>query len=219
MEVWGTVGVFVATSTSIVVAYLLWNRDERLATSRARQLGEPAAPTRPAVEMLHSLIAGLPPSRTRNEPHMSPPLPTVVPRRRAVAAVEFCIVAGVLFVLVLGMIELSRAMMVLGAVAHAARCAARAGAISPGTYSDATQAARTSLAAAGITATPTVTVTVNGAEVTDDDTFRAAATAGKVIAVKVSVLYANVSWLPAGSGFFLSASQSLSESASQSKEG
>ena len=40
---------------------------------------------------------------------MNRPFATAVPRRRAVAAVEFCLVAGVLFVLVLGMIEISRA--------------------------------------------------------------------------------------------------------------
>src|SRR5262245_5486564 len=134
--------------------------------------------------------------------------------RPGVAALEFCLVAGVLFVLLLGMIEISRAMMALGAVAHAARAGARAAAVTPGTHSDAVEAVRASLAAAGITSTPTIKVTVNGTEVIDDDTFKTAATPGATIKVQVSVRYADVSWLPAGTGFFLSAGQKLTEAAS-----
>ena len=139
--------------------------------------------------------------------------------RPGLAALEFCLVAGILFVLVLGMIEISRAMMALGAVAHAARAGARAGSVTPGTYTDAVQAAKDSLTAAGIPSTPTIKVTVNGTEVSDDQAFKTAATPGTVIKVQVSIVYADVSWLPAGSGFFLSAGQKLTEAASLAKEG
>ncbi len=140
-------------------------------------------------------------------------------RRPAAAALEFCLVAALLFALFLGMIELSRAMMALGAVANAARAATRAGAVTAGGYADIVSAAGTTLTAAKIGGTPEVVVTVNGTVVTSDQSFQAAAVPGATISVKVGVLYSNVSWLPAGTGMFLSPSQKLSETAVLCKEG
>src|SRR5438094_7091984 len=79
---------------------------------------------------------------------------------RGVVAMEFAIVASLLFILLLGMIEFGRAMMVLNVVSNAARTGARAGSLSSGSYSSATAAAGAVLTAAGITATPTYTVKV-----------------------------------------------------------
>ncbi len=141
------------------------------------------------------------------------------PRRCGAAAVEFCIVASVLFLIFLAMIEVGRAMMSLGAVANAARSAARTGATTVGTYTNTVSAAQTSLSQAGISATPQVTVVVNGTTVTDDSTFSANATPGVSVSVTVSVPYSGVSWLPAGTSLFLSSQQALSETSVLCREG
>jgi Flp pilus assembly protein TadG len=139
--------------------------------------------------------------------------------RPGAAAVEFCIVATLLLTLFLGMIEVGRAMMVLGAVANAARAGARAGAVPSGDYSAVTAGVQSTLDRSGITATAQVVVTVNGVEVTDDAAFKVSAVPGAPISVRVSVAYAGVSWLPAGTGLFLSSQQALAETAVMCKEG
>jgi Flp pilus assembly protein TadG len=139
--------------------------------------------------------------------------------RPGAAAVEFCIVAALLFTIFLAMIEVGRAMMVLGAVANAARVGARAGAVTGGDYSAVTSAVDTALGAASLNTSGQVTVTVNGVVVTDDNTFKANATAGVPVSVRVSVTYGSVSWLPAQVGLFLSAQQSLAETAVLCREG
>jgi Flp pilus assembly protein TadG len=152
-------------------------------------------------------------------PHQASRLLYDKSRRCGAAAIEFCIVASVLFLIFLGMIEVGRAMMALGAVANAARSAARTGATTAGTYSNSVSAAQTTLSQAGISATPNVTVVVNGVTVTDDATFATNATAGVSVSVTVSVPYSGVSWLPAGTGVFLSSQQSLSETSVLCREG
>src|SRR5207237_1025419 len=118
-------------------------------------------------------------------PLSSVPLPTssVLCRssRSGVVAMEFAIVASLLFTLLLGMIEFGRAMMVLNVVSNAARAGARAGALSSGNYTSATSAAGAVLTAAGITATPTYTVTVNNVPVTSDAAFQLAAVSGSAV--------------------------------------
>src|SRR2546423_7184850 len=99
-------------------------------------------------------------------------------KRSGVVAMEFAIVASLLFTLLLGMIEFGRAMMVLNVVSNAARAGARAGALSSGNYTSATSAAGAVLTAAGISATPTYTVTVNNVAVTSDAAFQLAAVSG-----------------------------------------
>src|SRR5437588_7312275 len=116
-----------------------------------------------------------------------------VPKRRGVVAMEFAIVASLLFILLLGMIEFGRAMMVLNVVSNAARAGARAGSLSSGNYASATAAAGAVLTAAGITATPTYTVTVNGIPVASDAAFQILAVSGSAVSVKVSVKYTDVS--------------------------
>src|SRR3954465_14085487 len=93
-------------------------------------------------------------------------------KRRGVVAMEFAIVASLLFVLLLGMIEFGRAMMVLNVVSNAARAGARAGSLSSGSYSSAPAAAGAALTAAGITTAPTYTVKVNGVAVNTDAAFQ-----------------------------------------------
>src|SRR3954467_14420170 len=110
-------------------------------------------------------------------------------KRPGVVAMEFAIVASLLFVLLLGMIEFGRAMMVLNVVSNAARTGARAASLSSGSYSSATAAAGAALTAAGITTAQTSTVTVNGFGVNTDAAFQLAATSGAAVSVKVAVKY------------------------------
>ncbi len=138
-------------------------------------------------------------------------------QRPAGAAVEFVLVASILFVLFLGMIEVGRAMMVLGAVGSAARSGARSGAVPSGDYSAITTAVNNSLGQS-LLAGATTTVTVNGTAVQDDTTFNAAVSSGAAISVSVSINYQQVSWLPAGTALFLSANQPLSETAVMRRE-
>jgi Flp pilus assembly protein TadG len=143
---------------------------------------------------------------------------TLVPERprRGAAALEFSIVAPLLLLIFIGLMEFSRAMTVLGILANAARSGARAGAITPGTYSDVRTAAQAALTPAGLAGAATIVVQVNSVTVTDDATFTAQVTAGSAVAVRVSVPYNNISWLPASR--FLTG-RTLAESAVMQKEG
>jgi Flp pilus assembly protein TadG len=132
---------------------------------------------------------------------------------------EFAIVCCLLFTCLLGVIELSRAMMVLNALANAARNGARAGAVTTGNYTAIVNTVNTSLSNATISASPTITVTVSGTPVSDDTTFTSTAVAGTTISVQVSVPYSAVSWLPAKVTVFLASGQVLSEAALMVKEG
>jgi Flp pilus assembly protein TadG len=139
--------------------------------------------------------------------------------RRGAAALEFCIVGALLFLIFLGMIEVGRAMMALGGIANAARTGARTGATTAGTYSATVAAVQTTLAQAGLDSSSQVTVTVNGVVVTDDASFSAHVVPGATVSVQVRVPYSSVSWLPAGTGIFLSPQQGLSETAVFCREG
>src|SRR5439155_2412369 len=106
------------------------------------------------------------------------------------AAVEFAIVAGLLFTIFLGMIEVGRALMALAAVSNAARAGARAGAVPTGSHTAVTDAVNSTLNGAGINVSPCpATVTVNGTVVTDDATFKAAATPGCSVSVQGRIPY------------------------------
>src|SRR6266446_4936662 len=89
------------------------------------------------------------------------PKPTSLPRRfgnrRGVAAVEFALVAPVFFVLVFGMIEYGRVVMVQQVLTNAVREGARNGVVNGSTTSGVTSAVNNYLTSAGIhTATVTV---------------------------------------------------------------
>src|SRR6476646_8698800 len=83
-------------------------------------------------------------------------------RRRGVAAVEFAVVASLLFLLLLGIIEIGRAMMVLEMLNNAARNGARIGTLQGSDNSTVTTAVTNALANAGFSGTGT-TIQVNGA--------------------------------------------------------
>ena len=106
-------------------------------------------------------------------------------RRFGVAAVEFAIVSPVFFILIMGMMELGRALMVQQVLTNASREAARTAVVGTATSSS-VQSAATSYAA---------NAKVNGttASVTPDP---ASAAPGTSLTVTVSVPYGNVTWVP-----------------------
>jgi Flp pilus assembly protein TadG len=133
---------------------------------------------------------------------------------------EFAIVVSLLFLIFLGMIEVGRALTVLGALSNAARLGARAGAITTGNYTAVTTAVTDALNQANLPAASCpVVVTVNGTAVTDDASFTAAATPGADVSVQVSIAVSTASWFPAGASFLLSSSQTLSETVVMRREG
>ena len=136
--------------------------------------------------------------------------------RRGAAALEFAVVAPLLLLIFIGLMEFSRAMTVLGILANAARMGARAGTITPGTYTDVHNAVVACLTQAGLAGSATLTVQVNGTAVTNDATFATLAVPGATVAVRVSLPYASISWLPASR--FLTG-KTLAEAAVMQKEG
>lgn len=129
--------------------------------------------------------------------------------RCGAAAVEFAVVAPLLFSVVLAILEFGRGMMVAETLTAAARAGCRAASLSGATTSIATNIVTSNLT--GITGT-TVTMTVNGATKNVSQSV-----SGDTVAVTVSVPYSSVSWLPTASSPYLK-SVTLSGSASMCRE-
>src|SRR5205809_603029 len=110
---------------------------------------------------------------------------TTRPNRRGAAAVEFAIVAPVLFLLFLGMIEFGRMVMVQQIITNAAREGARIAIIPGATTSQVVTAVNTYLTSTSIKGAT--------ATVSPDPT---SATYGSSITVNVSLPYTAVSWVP-----------------------
>lgn len=125
--------------------------------------------------------------------------------RRGVATVEFAIIAPLFFLLVLGCIELGRALMVQQILTNASRAGARTAVTLAGTEATAVAAA-TDFAEGASVAGVNVTVSPNPAN----------ADAGDMVTVTVSVPYDNVTWVPAP--WFLGGA-SLSATSVMRKEG
>jgi Flp pilus assembly protein TadG len=150
---------------------------------------------------------------TRRDPH---PCLSTCSRRRlrsgkrfanrcGAAAVEFAIVAPVFFLLVIGMIEIGRALMVQQVLINASRVGARQ-AVTAGATNSAVQAAVKDYATS--VAVPSVSVSV-----TPDP---AAAKSGDTMTVTTTVNYSSVSWL--GSPWYLGG-KTLTASSKMRKEG
>jgi Flp pilus assembly protein TadG len=108
--------------------------------------------------------------------------------RRGAAAVEFAIVAPVFFILVFGMIEYGRMVMVQQVITNAAREGARVGVLDGSAYADVQTAVNNYLIAAKIpTGSTTITVTPNPPS---------SQTTGNPVTVTVAIPFKNVSWLP-----------------------
>ena len=106
--------------------------------------------------------------------------------RRGVATVEFAIVAPLFFLLVLGCIELGRALMVQQILTNASRAGARVAVTLSGTKSAAIAAASDFAQGASVDS-------VNVDVVPDPS----AASAGEMITVTVTVPFEDVTWVPA----------------------
>jgi Flp pilus assembly protein TadG len=125
--------------------------------------------------------------------------------RFGVAAVEFAIVAPLFLLMIIGIIELGRGLMVKQVLINASRVGARQ-AVTLGATSSSVQSAVADYTAS--VAVPSVTVTVSPDP--------GAAVAGAPITVTTSVAFSSVSWLP--SPWFLGGT-TLSASSRMRKEG
>jgi Flp pilus assembly protein TadG len=130
--------------------------------------------------------------------------------RRGAAAVEFAVVAPVFFLMVFGMIEFGRAIMVKQVVTNASREGARLAVLdSPSpTASTVVSTVKNYMQNAGVSATA-ATVTINPSEPTT-------AGYGQPVTVTVQIPFSSVSWLP--KPLFLGASTQLSASTVMRRE-
>jgi Flp pilus assembly protein TadG len=106
--------------------------------------------------------------------------------RRGAAVVEFAVVSPVLILLLLGMIEYGRMIMVQQSLATAARVGARSAIVEETSASTAKNVVESFLAGVGVTGT---NITVSPSEISS-------LAHGKPITVAVSVPFSEVSWLP-----------------------
>jgi Flp pilus assembly protein TadG len=107
-------------------------------------------------------------------------------RRRGTAVVEFAVVLPLFFLLIFGMIEFGRMVMVQQVLTNSAREGARVGVLDGSTKSKVDAAVNNYLTAAGIS-NSTTTVSPNPPS---------SATSSGAVTVTVSVPFNSVSWLP-----------------------
>lgn len=107
-------------------------------------------------------------------------------QRLGAAAVEFAVVAPVFFVMVFGMIEFGRMVMVQQILTNASREGARVAVLDGATASNVSTQVQTYLTGAS----------VSGATVTINPTDPSTAGYGAPVTVTVSVPFSQVSWLP-----------------------
>ena len=108
-------------------------------------------------------------------------------KRRGAAVVEFAVVAPILFLLVFGMIEYGRLVMVQQVLTNATREGARKGVLDGSTTSEVETTVTNYLTSANI----------SGATVTISPNPPNSAGFGEPVTVSVSVPFDQVSWLPA----------------------
>lgn len=134
-------------------------------------------------------------------------------QRSGIAAVEFAIVVPIFFLLVIGMIEVGRAMMVQQILTNASREGARRAVLEQTTTSEATAYVMNYLEGCAIqTADATVAIEDStGASITN----LAAMTYGEPITVEVSIPHSSVSWLP--TSFFMGSSVMSASSTMQTE--
>jgi Flp pilus assembly protein TadG len=111
-------------------------------------------------------------------------------RRRGTSAVEFAVVAPVYLMVVLGIIELGRGLMVSMLLFNAARVGARVGTIEGTSTANINTAVNNYLSGAGMS-TQSVVVDVN-----DNLQDASTAVAGDEITVVVSIQASQVTWVP-----------------------
>lgn len=107
--------------------------------------------------------------------------------RRGATMVEFAVVAPVFFIMVMGIFEFGRALMVQSLLTSAAQLGARAGTLGSAQTSDVTTAVDNYLNS----------VSVVGASTSVSPNPPSSAYTGQNVTVTVSIPYTRVSWLPA----------------------
>jgi len=123
-------------------------------------------------------------------------------RRRGAAVLEFAVVAPLLFMMTMGLIEFGRTMMVQQILTNASREGARIGVVGDATTGDIVNLVEEYAADAFL----------DGVSVTVTPSPPSSAEFGEPVTVNVSVLFDEVSWLPAPwflSGATLSATTSM----------
>ncbi|NLE39560.1 MAG: pilus assembly protein [Pirellulaceae bacterium] len=113
-------------------------------------------------------------------------------QRRGAAAVEFAIVAPVFFLMILGMIEIGRAVMVQQVITNASREGARMAVLPGATIGDIETRVDNILSSQTISGATVQILDENGSA-TDPQN----AAYGDILQVRVSVPFSEVSWLPA----------------------
>ena len=111
--------------------------------------------------------------------------------RRGVAAVEFAIIAPVFFLLILGMIEIGRGVMVQQIITNASREGARLAVLPETTATEVTDRVEEILTASGINGASTQILGESGGPIDPQNSGY-----GEVIKVVVTVPFSSVSWLP-----------------------
>gem|GEM_PF-611441 len=131
--------------------------------------------------------------------------------RQGAAAVEFALVAPLFFLMVFGMIEFGRMIMVQQVITNASREGARVAVLDGKTSADAKQIVTNYLSSAGISGATIAVLNENGAEVEP-------ITIGwdKPVTVTVQVPFSSVTWLP--TPMFISADTNLTASAVMRRE-
>ncbi|MBC7856036.1 MAG: pilus assembly protein [Pirellulaceae bacterium] len=109
-------------------------------------------------------------------------------KRLGAAAVEFAVVAPLFFLLVFGMVEFGRMVMIQQVITNASREGARKAVLDGATSSNVKSSVVTYMSNGG--------VTIATSNVTINPTDPASAVAGSPVTVTVSVPFSQVSWLP-----------------------
>jgi Flp pilus assembly protein TadG len=127
------------------------------------------------------------PSRGRWSVERGRPTPRRVRRRNGVTAVEFAIVAPIFLIMIFGIIEMGRALMVQQIITNASREGARRAIIEQATADEVKELVNDYLAATSVSG---VTVDVSPAVIGPAVGF------GDPVTVSVSVPFDSVSWMP-----------------------
>lgn len=117
---------------------------------------------------------------------------TLTSRRCGVSAVEFAVLAPILFMLVMGFIEFGRAMMATNLLTNVAREGARVAVIPTSSNTEVSSTVSDNMSSLGMpTTNMCLTVDVNGTTANCNT-----ATSGDKVGVTVTVPYQDVAWLP-----------------------
>ena len=112
--------------------------------------------------------------------------------RRGAAVVEFAVVSPVFILLVFGMVEFGRAVMVQQVLVNTSREAARQAVLDGATVADIEERISVCLDASNLS-NETITYTVNGSVVADPTT---SSDFGDAVGVEIAVNFNDVSWMP-----------------------